>query len=64
MTHARTYGKAARVAREKEFPERITLPMEAGTSARLDALITGKETRVGIIREAIAREIKRRERQK
>lgn len=64
MTESRTYERPARVPREKEFPDRITLPLAAGVVERLDALRVGEETRLDIIRKGIAAEIKRRERQK
>lgn len=64
MTESRTYEIAGRVGRKLEFPERITLPMAEGTKARLDRLRQDGEDRVSIIREAIEREIKRRERAK
>lgn len=51
-----------RVGRKMEFPERITLPLAEGTTARLDSLLEDKEVRVELIRKAIAAEIKRRER--
>lgn len=64
MTESRTYGKPSRVPREKEFPVRITLPLAAGVTERLDALKVGEETRLDVIRKGIAAELKRRERQK
>ncbi len=53
-----------RVGRKKEFPERITLPMSEGTTARIDAAVREGEVRLDVIREAIDRELKRREREK
>lgn len=47
-----------------QYPERITLPLAEGVTARLDKLVVDGESRVDVIREAIAREIARRERQK
>jgi hypothetical protein len=64
LTESRTYEIAGRVGRKLEFPERITLPLAEGTKARLDGLRQDGEDRVSIIREAIDREIKRRERAK
>lgn len=43
---------------------RITLPLAEGVTERVDALVLNGETRLDLIREAIEREIKRRERQK
>lgn len=50
--------------RKKEFHERITLPLPAGVTARIDALLVAGEARLDLIREAIDREIKRRERKR
>jgi metal-responsive CopG/Arc/MetJ family transcriptional regulator len=63
LTESRTYEIGGRVGRKMEFPERITLPLAEGTTARLDSLLEGKEVRVELIRKAIAAEIKRRERE-
>lgn len=64
MTEFRTYAIAGRVGRKKEFPERITLPLAEGTTARVDAAAREGEVRLDVIREAIERELKRREREK
>ena len=64
MTDFRTYAISSRVGRKKEFPVRITLPLAEGVTERVDALVSNGETRLDLIREAIEREIKRRERQK
>jgi Arc/MetJ-type ribon-helix-helix transcriptional regulator len=47
-----------------EFPVRITLPLSAEMSARIDSLVDKgrKEVRLDLIREAIERELERRER--
>lgn len=50
------------VGRKKEFEKRITLPLSAETLARIDAVLSGEEPRLDMIREAIDREIKRRQR--
>jgi len=52
------------VGRKKQWTERIQLPMAEGTTARIDALLADDEARLDFIREAIDREIKRRERKK
>jgi len=64
LTEYRTYAIASRVGRKKEFPERITLPLAEGTTARVDAAVRDGEVRLDVIREAIDRELKRREREK
>lgn len=50
------------VGRKMEFPDRITLPLAAGVVARIDAALGPHEPRLDLIREAIERELKRRER--
>lgn len=47
-----------------EFPERLTLPLSKGMTDRLDAARREGEARLDVIREAIERELKRRERAK
>ena len=64
MTEFHTYASSARVGRKKEYPDRITLPLADGVLARVDAVLSEGEPRLDMIREAIEREIKRRERQK
>lgn len=56
--------KVSRVGRKNEFPERITLPLAAGKSAEIDALLEKDEPRVAFIREAIEALIRKRSRQK
>jgi len=51
-----------RVGRKMEFPDRITLPLAEGVLARIDAVLDDGEPRLDLIREAIERELKRRER--
>ncbi len=50
------------MGRKMEYPERITLPLAEGTTARIDAVCEKDEPRLEVIREAIDKEIKRRER--
>lgn len=52
------------VGRRKEFDESLRVPLVAGTTARMDAVLAPEEPRLELIREAIEREIKRRERAK
>ena len=54
----------SRVGRKKEFPIRITLPLADGMTDRIDVLLSEDEVRLDFIRDAIEREIKRRERKK
>jgi hypothetical protein len=53
-----------RVGRKKEFDEQMRLSLVAGTMQRIDAVLADGEPRLDMIREAIEREIKRRERAK
>lgn len=62
MTEFHTYAIAGRVGRKKQWTERIVLPMAEGTTARIDALLNFEEVRLDFIRDAVDREIKRRER--
>ncbi|MCW7544903.1 hypothetical protein N7I30_13935 [Aurantimonas litoralis] len=64
MIEFHTYAKPSRVGRKMQYPERITLPLAEGTTARIDAVCADGEPRLDVIREAIERELKRRERQK
>lgn len=47
-----------------EFPIRITLPLTAEMLKRADAALADGEVRLDLIRQALDRELKRRERQK
>ena len=64
MTENHTYASPPRVGRKKEFEKRITLPLPSETLERIDAVLSEAEPRLDMIREAIEREIKRRERGK
>lgn len=64
MTQFRIYATQPGVGRKKQFPVRIVLPLPEGTVERIDAILTGGEARLDVIREAIERELKRRERDK
>lgn len=48
--------------RPKLWDENINLPLAEGTKARIDAMLVEGEARLDLIREAIEREIRRRER--
>lgn len=50
------------MGRKKLWTDRITLPLTAETIARIDSLLADGEARVDLIRKAIDRELKRRER--
>lgn len=51
-----------RVGRKKEWPEEIRLSLAGGTLERIASVLAPGEFRLDMIREAIEREIKRRER--
>jgi hypothetical protein len=51
-----------RVGRKKEWPEEIRLSLAGGTLDRIAGVLEPEEYRLDMIREAIEREIKRRER--
>lgn len=50
------------MGRKKLWTERLTLPLDAPTLERIDASLDVEEARVDMIRAAIERELKRRER--
>jgi hypothetical protein len=50
------------MGRKKQFTERLTLPLPEGTTGRIDALLDKGEARLDLIREAIDKEVRRRER--
>jgi hypothetical protein len=52
------------VGRKKEWTEQLRLPLAEGTTARIDSVLSEGEPRLDLIREAIEREIKRRQRVK
>lgn len=62
MPLSRTYATPHRMGRKKRWTERLTLPLAEGTTARMDEALEAGEARVDLIRAAIERELKRRER--
>jgi hypothetical protein len=50
------------MGRKKIWTDRLTLPLAAETVEHMDAALKDGEARVDLIREAIERELKRRER--
>lgn len=50
------------MGRKKEWTEQLRLPLAAGATVRIDAVLAPGEPRLAMIREAIEREIKRRNR--
>jgi len=61
LTQNHVHDIPSRVGRKKEWTEQIRLPLAEGTTARIDAVRAEGEDRLSVIREAIEREIKRRE---
>jgi hypothetical protein len=64
LTEIRISDTARGVGRPKEFTERILQPFREGTSARIAAILEAGEERTAFIREAVEKELKRRERSK
>lgn len=64
MTENHTYASTSRVGRKKEFPNRITLPLSDEMLAGIDASLEDDEVRLDLIRAAIEKELKRREKAK
>jgi len=62
LTVAMELPTKRRMGRRKEFDESLRVPLAAGTTSRMDAVLEPDEPRLSLIREAIEREIKRRER--
>lgn len=61
MTEAAASSNGSIVGRKKEFPVRILLPLSSEMAGMVDASLKNGEARVDLIREAIERELKRRE---
>lgn len=64
LTEFHMHDSLPRVGRKKQWTERIQLPLADGTTGRIDSLLEPGEVRLDLIRSAIDREIKRRERQR
>lgn len=61
MTLNHIHDTPAKMGRKKQWTERIQLPLADGTTEKLDSLLEKGEVRLDLIREAIDREIRRRE---
>lgn len=64
LTEAYAYATRPAVGRKKQWTERLTLPLMKETVDAMDAALELGEVRLDLIREAIERELRRRERQK
>lgn len=62
MTLNHIHVTPAKMGRKKQWTERIQLPLADGTTERIDAALENDEVRLDLIRAAIERELKRRER--
>lgn len=63
MTLNHVHGTQKGVGRKKLWRENVNLTLPEGAKARMDALLKDGEDRLDLIREAIERELKRRERE-
>lgn len=52
------------MGRKKLWTERLTLPLNKETVERMDAALADGEARLDLVREAIERELRRREKSK
>lgn len=64
MPEIRISDTSPTVGRRKEFTERVLAPFRDGTLARIAKVLSGDEDRTSFIREAVERELARREREK
>lgn len=62
MHEIHVHAKPSRVGRKKLWHENINLTLPEGAKARMDSVLEEGEDRLDLIREAIEREVKRRER--
>lgn len=61
LTIIHAHDTKPRMGRRKKWDERLHLTLEKGAKARMDAALEEGEDRLELIREAIERELKRRE---
>lgn len=64
LTEKHTYDLPPRVGRKKEFPNRVTLPLSDEMLTEIDAARVEGEDRLTLIRTAIEKELKRRQKEK
>lgn len=57
-----SYVRKSDMGRKKLWTERLTVPLNEEQVSRMDAALQDGEARLDLIREAIERELKRRER--
>lgn len=63
MTHQEASAITLRVGRKKQWKERFWVTAPEGETARIDAVLKAGEARTQFVRDAIAREVRRREAQ-
>ena len=61
MTEIHVRDTPRKMGRKKKWEENVNLTLPAGAKARMDAALEDGEDRLDLIREAIERELKRRE---
>jgi hypothetical protein len=61
MTQEASVAKTSRMGRKKRWPERTAIKFAAGTFERIAAILDEDEDRMAFMREAVEREIERRE---
>lgn len=64
MTQNHVHATQSRMGRKKLWAENVNLTLPEGAKARMDAALEEGEDRLDLIRAAIARELKRREKTK
>jgi hypothetical protein len=61
MTQETSVTKTSRMGRKKRWPERTAIKFAAGTFERIAAVLADDEDRMAFMREAVDRELERRE---
>jgi hypothetical protein len=61
MTQEASVTKTSRMGRKKRWPERTAIKFAAGTFERIAAILDEGEDRMTFMREAVEREVARRE---
>jgi hypothetical protein len=61
MTQETSVTKTSRMGRKKRWPERTAIKFAAGTFERITAVLADGEDRMAFMREAVQREIERRQ---
>jgi len=64
LTEFVTCDIPAKVGRKLLWPDKIVAPLPAGTLDRIEAVLVNGEQKTDFLREAVASELKRRERSK